>query len=215
MNGKEFENIVLDRLRKDRERGLCSVGRYGVQASLRQDYKVRDCPHCGKQHMPPDKTFVWQPQDSYPDIEGVLPPLGRQFVFEAKVCGEASFGLQDSHFSERQLLHLLERDEFGAICFVLIHFTERRLKARTDPPETWAFPISKRHQFWQAVDRLEIKRITREAAREYGVAVEWNTVPGGRTERPDVLNAIHDLAKLKDVGWQPLAKHEFKFQESP
>lgn len=196
MKGKELEEIVLVRLRAERDRGRCSVGRYGVQASMRRDERG---------------VMVWSPMQSYPDLEGILPPLGRQFVFDCKVCGQASLQINDEHFAARQLRHLLERDEFGAICFLLIHFSARVLKTRTDDPETWAFPVSRQHTFWQAADRGEMRSISREACREYGVQVEWNTLPGGRTPRPDVLSAILDLAKMKDAmekyvpkgGWLP------------
>lgn len=204
MTGKDFENIVLQRLRDERKRGHVSAGRYGVQATTRKEVTRHVCPSC--RHDWSEERFMWQPLQSLPDLEGVLPPSGRQFTFECKVCGSASFGFHDTTFSDRQLRHLLERDEFGAVSFLLLHFTERVLKTKSDPAATWAFPIGNEHVFWQAVDRGEIKSINRDDCEQYAVSVEWNKLPGGRTPRPDVLAAVHALARLKDHHWMEPAR---------
>lgn len=181
MKGKEFEEITLYRLKDHEKRGDCTAGRYGVQATMRKD----------EQGVP-----RWAPVSSLPDFEGILAPYGRQFCFEAKVCGQASLTIDDEKFKARQLRHLMTRARFGGISFVLIHWSERRLKTRTDPPVTWAFPVHPDHEFWVAVDRREIKSITRPHCEEYGVLVPWNTLPGGRTPRPDILSAVLQLANL-------------------
>lgn len=174
MKAKEFEEVVLYRMRQEEELGRLCAGRYGVQGSFRE----------GK----------WQPIVSLPDFEGVLPPRATQFVFDAKVCGAASFPLDDDKFKRRQFKHLTTRARFGAITFLLLHFTERALSKTTQPEVTWAFPVLLDHCFWSAFDRGEVKRITRSDCEEYAVLVRWNTLPGGRTPRPDILAAIYELA---------------------
>lgn len=173
MKAKDFEEIVLYRMRQCEERGECTMGRYGVQGVYLDG--------------------EWKPIQSLPDFEGVLPPLGRQFVFDAKVCSQASFPLDDDKFKRRQLRHLVTRDRFGAIAFLLLHFPMRQLKTKTDEAATWAFPVSADHPVWRAFDAGEVKRLTREACEEYAVRVPWNLLPGGRTDRPDVLSAVKEL----------------------
>lgn len=173
MNSKDFEEICLYRMRQHEDRGEATMSRYGVQGSFVD----------GK----------WQPIVSLPDFEGLLPPAGRQFIFDCKLCAAASFPLDDDKFKRRQLKHMLTRSRFGAVCFLLIHFSERTLKRSIEPAETWAFPVFAEHPLWAAFDRGETKRITRLDCQEYAVSVEWNTLPGGRTPRPDVLVAIRAM----------------------
>lgn len=180
MKSKDFEEIILYRMREHEKRQECTMGRYGVQATFRAD-------ETGVQR--------WAPVSSLPDFEGILPPLGRQFVFEAKVCGQAALAIDDDKFKARQLRHLKTRARYGAISFVLIHWSERVLKTRIDPVVTYAFPVHAEHDFWLSVDRAEVKAITRRSCEEYAVLVPWNTLPGGRTPRPDVLAAVWELAE--------------------
>jgi penicillin-binding protein-related factor A (putative recombinase) len=180
MKAKEFEELCLYRMRKHEERGEATMSRYGVSGSYMQD--------------PATHQMNWRPISSLPDFEGLLPG-GRQFIFDCKVCGAASFPLDDVFFKRRQLRHMLTRARFGGICFLLIHFTKRILKRGVEPAETWAFPVFASHPLWAAFDRGETKRITREDCKEYGVQVYWDTLPGGRTPRPDILNAIRRLEK--------------------
>jgi penicillin-binding protein-related factor A (putative recombinase) len=172
MKSKEFEDICLYRMRQHEERGEATMSRYGVQASYRDD--------------------KWQPLQSLPDFEGLLPG-GRQFIFDCKVSGQASFALDEDKFKRRQLRHMLTRSRFGGICFLLIHFTDRFLKRSHEPAVTWAFPVFTDHPLWLACDRGETKRITREDCGEYAVLVQWNCLPGGKKPRPDILQAIKTL----------------------
>jgi penicillin-binding protein-related factor A (putative recombinase) len=176
MTSKEFEDICLYRMRQHEEKGEATMGRYGVQGTYMKDIQ--------------SGQMKWQPKKSLPDFEGILPPGGRQFIFDCKLCSQASFSLDDDHFKNRQLRHMMIRARFGAICFLLIHFTERILSRGIEPAETWAFPIWGVHPFWLAVDRAEVKRINRQDCVEYGKKIEWNVLPGGRTIRPDILKAV-------------------------
>lgn len=173
MTAKEFEDICLYRMRQEEELGHATMSRYGVQGSFFE----------GK----------WAPKQSLPDFEGVVAPYGMQFIFDCKVCAAASFPLDEDKFKARQLRHMLTRARFGAVCFLLIHFAERTLKTRTEPPSTWAFPISADHPVWVAFDRAETKRLTRADCEEYAVQVDWNVLPGGNKPRPDVLSAVRQL----------------------
>jgi len=177
MTGKEFEEIILQRMNIEEALGKACMGRYGVQG-----------------------VFVngeWRPVASLPDFEGVL-WNGQQFIFEAKVCAAASYQVHEERFKERQYAHLMKRAKFGAICFLMIHFAARTLKTKSDPEQTWAFPVTPGHPIWTAYDRAEIRVITREACAEYAVEVPWNCAPGGRKPRPDVLAAVMELRARMD-----------------
>lgn len=178
---KELEKAILERLEVEERAGRCCAGRYGVQATMRKNERGE---------------LQWQPVPSMPDIEGVLQPDGRQFMTDAKCCGQASQPLHDSHVAERQLRHMRRRSKMGAVCFFTIHWTERMLKTRTEPAETWAFPVIDDHPFWQAFDRGEVKAIRRDDCYTHGVRVSWNTLPGERKPRPDVLAAVLALAAM-------------------
>lgn len=171
---KQFEDDCLERMRAEEKRGHATMSRYGVQVSMVGD-KLIQIP-------------------SLPDFEGVL-NAGRQFVFDCKCCSAAALAIDDHKFKARQLRHMLTRARFGAICFVAIKWARRELKTRTDPEVTWAFPIHPSHPFWQAVDRGEVKSITREDCEDHGAMIPWNTLPGERKPRPDVLAAIRQLAE--------------------
>jgi len=179
VKAKEFEEACLYRMRQHEERGEATMSRYGVQASFYKD--------------PKREEMTWRPIQSLPDFEGVIPPSGRQFIFDCKVCSSASFPLDEDKFKRRQLKHLVTRAKFGVICFLLIHFNERILQRGIVTSETWAFPVYAMHPLWRAFDAGETKRITREDCQEYGVKVEWNVLSGGRTIRPDILSAIDRL----------------------
>lgn len=169
---KQFEDACLERMRVEEKRGNATMSRCGVQVSMVDGELVR---------IP-----------SLPDFDGVLMG-GRNFCFDCKRCGAASLAIDDHKFKARQLRHMLTRARFGAICFVLIQWSERVLKKRTDPEVTWAFPVHPEHPFWEAVDRGEVKAITREDCEEHGALCPWDTLPGERKPRPNVLAAIEML----------------------
>ena len=173
MKGKDFEKLCLYQLDREEKAGHLSAGRYGVQATYRDEQ--------------------WQPIDSLPDIEGDLAPDARHFIFDCKVCRAASFPLDDDKFEKRQKRHLYRRARVGAITFLLIHFPERQLKKRTDEELTVAFPVHPGHPFWETVDRGEVKRIQRQDCEEYGVRVAWSE--GRGNPRPDLLPAIRAVSE--------------------
>lgn len=207
LTGKEFEELVLFRARADEERGLYTLGRYGVQGvMMRGDRKSGewggiashpDVPQgpvqttaTGKGQGPPS----WRPIRSYPDMEGVTPG-GRQFVCELKVESGSGFNMANvTHFGERQLAHLLRRDRFGATAFLLLHFNARHLRKVDQPAVTWAIPVSEKLSFWQEFARAEIKTLSRTAAELVGVRVQWNLYSErAKRETPDLLAAINQL----------------------
>jgi len=175
LTGKELEELLLWRARQhDELAGRYCMGRYGVMATLRDGQ--------------------WAPIKSLPDFEGVLSG-GRQFIFDAKASSQPSYDLSGgTHKSfKHQYKHMQRRARFGVICFVLLHFNERILKTRTDPPFTTLFPIED-NAFWQAYDAGEQKKISREEAKLYGMEVEWNA-PAGRKESPDLYKALLKLTR--------------------
>ena len=175
LKAKEFERLCIYAMEGAERVGDATMSRYGVQASLQNN--------------------EWRPIESLPDFEGILQG-GRQFVFDCKVCSQASFPLDDDKFKRRQLKHLLRRAKFGGITFLLIHWNQREMKTRTDEARTVVFPLCGHHagNFWVRVDAGAEKRITRDACDEYGIDVDW-TGPAGK-ERPNLLAAILRLQLL-------------------
>ncbi len=213
MNGKDFERICIDRMKSEETRGRATMSRYGVQGTFIAD-KVLDLEQFvdrvfksqTKSEMRREVEAIakaaaaaaggWQKMESLPDFEGIIASRGQQFVFDAKVCGDATYGIsKGAKSSERQLNHLLTRSKFGGIAFLLIHFTERETKATKFAAETWAFPVHPDHPIWISVAAGQRTRITKQDCAEWAVRVEWNCSKGSRTERPDILDAICRMAE--------------------
>lgn len=209
--GKEFEELCIYRMQCEEAARRATMSRYGVQGN----YTYNSIGHNGTpnyadiaiasgidtqkvktifQYFGPEKQnqMVWQPMQSLPDFEGVMMG-GLQFIFDAKVCSQASFPLGESTMKERQLKHLKKRARFGAVCFFLIHFNKRQLVTKSSPARTIAFPVQPDDPFWQRHERSEIKRITEQDAELYGIRVEWNVAPGKRKLSPDILAAIMEM----------------------
>lgn len=179
MTGKEFEELCVFRMNHERRRGRGLMRRCGVQGGWRLD--------------PSTGTRKFEPSSSPPDFEGVEPDA-RQFMFDAKVCSLASYSIDNAGSKRRwQIPILLERSEFNVATFLLIHLPERVLKTKTDPIRTVAFPIHVRHPFWINYLDSEIKSISRAAFDEYGIEVEWSTMPGGKKPTPDILAAVSEI----------------------
>lgn len=155
INGHEFEALILNRAKKDERRGRYTLSRYGTITTL--------------------INGSWRPIPSLPDFEGVLPG-GRQFIFDAKVCSQASFQLTGNtakSFRARQFGHLMKRSEYGVETFILIHFNYRKLKTKQDDELTVAIPV-KENKFWNGVIDGTIKKIGRDVAIQIGTMVPWN-----------------------------------------
>lgn len=172
LTGKAFEKLLVEQHQVYRQNRQASVGRYGVQVSILGD----------------DKTVVMQ---SLPDFEGV-DAFGRQYIFDAKVCSQSSFGLAKYRFEtrgarRRQLSHMLERSGYGVKCGFLIHWNARELKTRSEGVETFWFPVHPRMIFWKEFESGERKSINRKDCEEYGFRVNWSTKSRGTKLRPDWL----------------------------
>tara|TARA_R110000803_G_scaffold32357_2_gene71370 strand:+ start:672 stop:1268 length:597 start_codon:yes stop_codon:yes gene_type:complete len=181
--GKEFEGLVLHRLKQEGERGLCSVGRYGVQAAVKNRQENGD--------------VVAQLMRSLPDIEGVLPPSASQFVFDCKVMSGASFNLSDYRSAtrgakRRQLTHMYDRQRMGACCFFLIHMNPREMKTKTEYSRTVALPVCD-NNLWEGFEAGEWTTLSRSRIAECGYTVVWNASSRERTLRPDVLGTIRRM----------------------
>lgn len=175
MNWKEFEEVILQRIKTLEEMDSLTGGRYGVQGAF----------HNGE----------WRPIRSLPDFEGVLSG-GRQWILEAKVCNAASFSLSDDKFKERQLRHLLKRSDFGALCGLLIHMPARELSKSVVLETTFAMPVYRNHPIWIQFDAGEIKSLSRTNLEHYAGVVKWDTLGDERKPRPDILGALRKLESL-------------------
>ncbi len=132
LTGSELEKLVVERGLEYRKAKQAHISRCGVQAVRTKD--------------------EWH-------FEGV-DWVGHQFIFDCKVCSQASFDLSKYRSDvkgarSRQLKHMLERAEFGVRCCFLLHWNERAGKTFKLLSETFAFPISGRMEFWQAFERGE------------------------------------------------------------
>lgn len=175
LKGSQFEGLVKERCDQLRILGLASIVRYGVQASRRAD--------------------DWVIHQSLPDFEGVTRD-GRQAIFDAKVCSQASFSLDKYRKStggsrSRQITHMFERSAYRVRCFLLIHWNARETKTKTEPAVTYAFPVKLAHPFWESFEAGEVKSIRRMDCESYGFEIPW-TLTGrmDRKLRPDVLAAV-------------------------
>jgi len=184
LKAKEFEEACLARMEVEEKLGRGTMGRYGVMSYIDID--------------PVTRQIKWQPVESLPDLEGVIPPVGRQFIADCKVTSDSGVELRDDHLPLRQLEHMLRRSRFGAICFLLLHYNPRELKTKSEPAETFAFPVYEQHPFWVALRSGAGKRsINRDDCREYGVVVDWNlATEQSRIPRPDILAALWRLMEL-------------------
>lgn len=176
LKAKEFEELILAAAARCPH---LTLSRYGVQTMVGEGGKLLAVP-------------------SLPDFEGVSAPLGRQFIIEAKVCAGSAFPLVPDKIKPRQVRHMIERSRFGASCFVLIHFTERRGKTFHEPAETVALPVIEQLGFWQEFldAAAEAKRaktpfkspgsISRDYASRIGQRVQWTCPKGARKHLPDL-----------------------------
>lgn len=177
MTGASFERVISERNEEYRKYGMAEVSKCGVHAIRSKD--------------------GWQVIPSFPDYEGVVKP-GLQFVFDAKVCTQASFDL--SKYREetrgpraRQIRHMFRRSRYGVPSFFLIHWNGRDLKSKSYPAQTFVLPVSGDIVLWERFMAAEQKSLTREDCEEFGIRVQWNSIGRGRKVRPDYLTAIRPL----------------------
>lgn len=174
LKGKDFESLIIDAAKREESTGGLTLSRYGVQGVT----------FGGKTILVP----------SLPDFEGVLAG-GRQFIIEAKCAKSAGFELRDDKFKNRQYAHMARRSEFGALCFLLIHFAERNLATKRDPGMTVAVPVSARHPFWMLYETGERKTLSRDEALTIGKVVPWIVPKGCRKPLPDLLSFLWPEAR--------------------
>jgi penicillin-binding protein-related factor A (putative recombinase) len=175
LKGKQFEAAIMAAGERLESAGVLTLGRYGVQGVT----------FGGKTILVP----------SLPDFEGVLRG-GSQFIIEAKCCQDAALALHDDKFKARQYSHMARRARFGAKCFLLIHFAERRLKTKTDPGMTVAVPVDESMPFWELYENGFRKSLTRDDALEYGQIVPWVIPPRCRKALPDLMRFITNAGHL-------------------
>lgn len=181
--GREFEDACLvdvaHHLAKNKEPNF-TFSRYGIQSATVFE---KD-----------GKSFT-RPIKSLPDFEGVLAPDGVQFIFDCKVCSQASFGSNEfrKFLEGRQYKHLLKRSEFGAICFLLIHWNARELVRSKVEASTYALPVTSSLKFWGDVSNGVELSLSRPACSEYGIYCPWWIPSGCKVARPDFQSLLIGL----------------------
>lgn len=184
LKGKEFEALVLFRAQKLAEQKILTLGRYGVQAVMMKNRETRKAE--------------WMVIPSLPDFEGVIAGSGRQIIIEAKVCSQASYPLYATNKKRpKQIDHMLERAEFGALCFLLIHFNGRELMRSSQPAETFAVPVLDNH-FWRTYQCSERKSLDRQECGLYGTRIPWNLYSSrANKETPDLTYLLPNKPEFK------------------
>lgn len=176
---KEFESICLERLVWEAKQGRGHFSRYGVKVSYLEKGKMIATP-------------------SMPDIEGALSPTGRQVIFDCKKVDSVSRLKLEGKSTKNQIKHMLARSEVGAVCFFMVHFNERILKTRVDAAATYAFPVFAEHIFWDIWIRCGGGSIERSDFESWGVPIRWNAPGQTKKERPDILHAVDEIARIMD-----------------
>lgn len=174
LTGRGFEKLINKEAARLLVLSEADIGRYGVQ-----------CSHMG------DKVI---PMASLPDYEGVVNQVPKQVIFDAKVCSQSSFPLNpytDNKNKAKQIKHMRQRSTFGCTCGLLMHWNQRVLKTRTDPAETFWFPVNN-EVFWPEFDRGERKSITRDDCFMFGYLVQWHQPGRTRTAVPDLFNLFEN-----------------------
>jgi penicillin-binding protein-related factor A (putative recombinase) len=135
---------------------------------------------------------------SLPDFEGVIYGSGRQIIVEAKVCSQSSYPLFATNKKRpKQIDHMLERAEFGALCFLLIHWNERHLVKTSFPAETFAIPVLDNH-FWRTYQAVEQKSLDRQQCELYGFRIPWNLYSSRASkETPDLTYLLPERPEFK------------------
>lgn len=174
LTGKAFEHLVKKALDEHGRRRAIHAGRYGVQVQ-----GIRDVG--GK--------LEWRPVPSLPDFEGVVAG-GRQFVFDAKVCSQASLSLHADHAPTKQLRHLLARGRMGAVSFLLVHWNARELKTKSEPPQTFVVPVAPHLELWRELETAQRRTLNRLDCQLRGHEITWGTIGLGRTALPRVVEWI-------------------------
>lgn len=174
LTGKEFENLIIEQSAAYRKRGIADIERCGVQAVRMKD--------------------GWNIIKSKPDFEGVFHG-GNQFIFDAKVCSQASFDLGKyrevgmAHGARsRQLRYMLKRSQFGATCFFLIHWNKREMKRSKRDAATFVFFVSHDIPFWEEFLKGNVKAIRYEDCMFGGVEIPWTPSFRGTKYRPNFLS---------------------------
>ena len=160
LKGKEFEALILFRAQKLEEQQKLTLTRYGTQVVMMND----------EQGIP-----RWQPIPSLPDFEGVIFGTGQQVIVEAKVCSQSSYPIhQAGKKHPKQFSHMLKRAEFGAKCYLFLHFNGRDLRTKSEPAITFAIKVHPNLPLWREFESAERISLSRADAELYGNEIPWN-----------------------------------------
>jgi penicillin-binding protein-related factor A (putative recombinase) len=153
LGGKDFEDLLLEA--SVRAKDQLTMSRYGTEVRWIN----------GEQKA----------VKSLPDFEGVF-DTGRQFIWEAKACSDASYSFGDS-FHDRQYKHMKKRAPYGVICELVIHFNERVLAKSTVPAVTIAVRVDPTMLLWRDFEAKRVKSINPEVAMANGRILPWTVPP--------------------------------------
>lgn len=173
LSGKEFEAEIMEAGIRHSKRLDMEIGRFGTTVALIK----------GK----------WQPVPSLPDFDCVIRG-GRQVIIEAKAVSGRLLDMQKSKLKPSQVRYMLKRLPFGSLCFLLIHFNERKLVKSQTPAITVLLPVQSSDPKWlEFVKTKHGPGISPEAALETGVEVEWTAVGRETKPLPDIYAAVKKL----------------------
>ena len=195
-----LENEVSEFLQLCRNQKLAHITRYGTIAQV--------------VGMASDGSTKCKLNRSLPDFGGTIKGQGGvEVVFDCKVVGDKQASMDMSKVQmdkqykgsqARQLQFMVERSEYGAGCFFLIHFNVKPYaKAADRPAQTWAFPVQLTdasgnfdHPYWSLFWSGEKKRIHVSDCEQHAVRVEW-FLPSERSTkpRPNVLKAAREVLR--------------------
>ena len=171
LSGKAFEAYVMEAGARSSKKGDMDIGRFGTTSVMIK----------GK----------WVPVASLPDFDCVLRG-GRQVIIEAKSVSGRLLDMQPSKIKVSQIRYMLKRVPFGSLCFLLIHFNERKLVKLHCPALTVLYPVLEEDPKWaEFVKTKHGPGISPEEALKEGVEVEWTATGRSSKELPDVHGAIN------------------------
>ena len=180
---RDLEQSCVDDFKRANDRKIYTAGRYGVSCV------PMECA-CGARS--------YRAIQSKPDFEGILHATGQQFTWDAKLASIGTLkDIRSSKTKSRQVTFMLERSEFSAICFFLIHYNRREFKRKaTEERMTVAIPVHREHPLWHNWGTEEsTASINYETAKKFGIKCPWYTP--GRTTKPrlDIHSTVVSVAE--------------------
>lgn len=182
LEGKEFEELILEASSRYEKKGLMVMDRYGVEVSI----------FGGETIAVPSK----------PDFEGTRND-GKHFIIEAKVVSDSKFDIRPDKLKPRQVRHMLKRSRFGSRCFIFLHWNQRILTNSVQPAFTVAIPVNEEDPRWQKYldDYNEAKKtktkllnqfsISRDESLKIGKIMVWELPGRCKIATPNLIPILY------------------------